>query len=504
MSQPDTLQFLAIERLRPSLFNPRKTFNADALADLKTSISAVGILTPLIARPHPTESGAFELAAGHRRYTVARDLELPTVPVIVRQYTDDELREVLIVENLQRADVHPLEEADALQSLADAGWSPTQIAARIGRDTRFVRRRLALRQLGPEGRALFEAGTITLGVAQVLASADHETQTRVLEDDLAWELEQGRALTVAQVVDAITLDSTELASAPWDLTDATLHAPAGACATCPKRTGHQAELLPELAGDDRCLDAACFDAKRESHSARVVHQLRRSHKRVLEIWHPNSVPGSAKKLGKDVVRSYGQLSKYGNNEGWYGATEKTPGAIPAVVRDGREAGTVQWLSDRFPGKTAPDADSEDDTGNDDWQPRSERQQGRGGEYARKETARHERNAAVEAALVAALPFDPITSPLTLPLLKAPDFVEIMGLADAPNLATAIDLILRKIIEDTSNVWADRLDEDEALVAMAQLLGVDLAPMQAAYDAAIAPPAKPATTSKAKKGRTVAA
>ncbi len=501
MSQPDTLQFIAIARLRPSPFNPRKTFRPEALADLTASVQAVGILTPLIARPHPTEADAFELAAGHRRFTVASAIGLPTVPVIVREYSDDDLREVLIIENLQRADVSALEEADALQALIDGGRTVAQAAERIGRDVRFVRRRLALRNLAPVARELLEQDKISLGVAQVLASADHETQARVIEDDLSWNLEQGRAINVGDVVDAITSDSLELAQAPWDLADATLHTPAGACATCPKRTGHQAELLPEMAGDDRCLDATCFDAKRESHSARVVHQLRRNHKRVLEIWHPNSLPATAKKA-KDVVRSYGQVSRYGNNEGWYGASEQTPGAIPAVVRDGREAGTVQWLSDRFPGTTAATEDEADDEGGD-WQPRAERQARRDDPFARKQAARETRNAAVEAALLAKLPANPLTSPLTLPLLQTLVYFEAPNLAGAADLGEAIRLILAEIVGAVANNLEDVLANDDDLVNVAALLGVDLAPVQAAYDAAIAPPA---TTPKAKgkKARTGAA
>jgi ParB/RepB/Spo0J family partition protein len=487
VSQPDTLRFLAIERLRPSPFNPRRTFAAEQLADLRSSINAVGILTPLIARPHPTEDGAYELAAGHRRFAVASEIGLPTVPVIVREYSDDELREVLIIENLQRADVHPLEEADALQALVDGGRTVGQIAERIGRDVRFVKRRLALRNLSPAARQLLADEKISLGVAQVLASASAEQQAEIL-NDLSWEIEEEDVgITVSDVTRALTGGAVQLSKAPWDLTDATLHKQAGACSVCPKRTGAQVELLPELGGDDRCLDRECYETKGAKHSARVLVELQRSHKRVLQIVKPNSEAAKAK--APDAIPSYGRVPSYGVN-GWYPAKKDAPGAVPAVIRDGSDVGTVQWLTRTKPKASASAGASGSGFDQD--------------EYNRKQKARDTTSAALKKALLAKLPMDLVKSSVILPLFRTRVYCQ-ADLRKAPDVNGVLHALAADVIARVTTLYGDvKLAKDRDLVAVAKVLKVDLAPFQAQYDELVKPPApkpaaKPAAKSKAKSG-----
>lgn len=485
MSQPDTLRLIPIAKLRPSPFNPRKTFATEQLADLRSSIKVGGILTPLIARPAPLEEGAFEIAAGHRRFVVASELELLEAPVIVRNYSDTEMREVMIIENLQRADVHPIEEADALQALVDGGRTVGQIAERIGRDVRFVKRRLALRNLGPEARQLLAEEKISLGAAQLLASAGHEQQAKILHN-LQWRLDEESAVSVGDVTDELTHGAIKLSDAPWDLADATLHKPAGACANCAKRTGAQVEMLPELAGDDRCLDRACFETKGTKYSARVLVELQRSHKRVLQIVKPNSEAAKAK--APDAIPSYGRVPSYGVN-GWYPAKKDAEGAVPAVVREGSDIGTVQWLTRTKPKTSVSGAASGSGFDQD--------------EYNRKQKARETTSAALKKALLAKVPMDLVKSSVLLPLLRSAREITIEVDKKTNDLNGLLHVLASDVIDRVSDLWGDvNLAKEDDLVAVAKLLKVDLAPFQAQYDELVKPPApkepaKPKAGAKAK-------
>ncbi len=191
--------------LRESPWNPRTTFDEDALQDLASSLQTAGQLTPLVVRPHPTESDAYEIAAGHRRFRASAIAGLDDLLCVVRPMDDQTFLEVLTIENLQREDVHPLEEADGYaQMLAHAPLTVADLAARVGKSPRYVRERLTLRALIPALRALYRAGHLTLGHALVLAPLDTPTQERtVREHDALFENQWvGEELTLVPEYDA--------------------------------------------------------------------------------------------------------------------------------------------------------------------------------------------------------------------------------------------------------------------------------------------------------------
>src|SRR2546422_279798 len=107
-----------LEAIEPSLNNPRRRRNKIEDVELMASVVNHGILTPLLVRPMP-EAGKYRIAAGHRRYEAARKLGMTTIPVQVREVTDTEYLEILHVENLQREDVHPLDEAVGFKELLE-------------------------------------------------------------------------------------------------------------------------------------------------------------------------------------------------------------------------------------------------------------------------------------------------------------------------------------------------------------------------------------------------
>ncbi|MGE0363024.1 MAG: ParB/RepB/Spo0J family partition protein [Vicinamibacterales bacterium] len=182
MAPPDGLQpgyhELPIRMLRPSPLNPRR--HVTDVDDLAASIRAHGILEPLLGRATAT---GVEIVAGERRYRAAKAAGLSTVPVLLRELTDAGVVEHAIVENNQRADVHPLDEADAFHRLQalDADYTLDRLAATIGRPLAYVRNRLRLLTLIGDARRAFNDGQLTLGHAQLLAKLTPELQGRALK-----------------------------------------------------------------------------------------------------------------------------------------------------------------------------------------------------------------------------------------------------------------------------------------------------------------------------------
>jgi ParB/RepB/Spo0J family partition protein len=176
--------FVHLDRLVESPWNPRKHFHQGKLEELAASIREHGVITPLLARPASSKDGedTYELAAGHRRFRASRLAGQDVVPVLVRDLTDIQFLEVLTIENLQRDDVHPLEEAQGYQELITrGGYDAQRIADRVGKSIKYIYDRIKLLQLIPEAKKLFLSDRITAGHAILLARLKKEDQARVVD-----------------------------------------------------------------------------------------------------------------------------------------------------------------------------------------------------------------------------------------------------------------------------------------------------------------------------------
>jgi len=161
------LKILAIEALRPGSTQPRKTFKDDRLDELAESIRAQGVIQPILARP--TSDGGFEIVAGERRWRAAQRAGLHEVPVIVRQLTDAEAAEAALVENLQREDLNPLEEARGLSRLiTDFGYTQDALGARVGKDRSTVANALRLLKLPEKVQVMVVDEKLSMGHARAL------------------------------------------------------------------------------------------------------------------------------------------------------------------------------------------------------------------------------------------------------------------------------------------------------------------------------------------------
>lgn len=162
---------LPINDIIPNRDQPRKTFDETALEELAQSISQHGVLQPLLVRPLP--SGGYQLVAGERRWRASRIAKLTEVPVIVKELSDTEAMELAIIENLQREDLNPIEEAEGLQALVDkCGYTQDEIAASVGKSRPAITNSLRLLRLPEEVREMTKNGEITAGHARALLAFD--------------------------------------------------------------------------------------------------------------------------------------------------------------------------------------------------------------------------------------------------------------------------------------------------------------------------------------------
>ncbi len=175
---------LALTQLVPSKSQPRKNFNSAAINELSASIEKQGVLQPLLVRPIPgSMPQRYEIVAGERRWRAAKQAGKTEVPVIVTDYSDREAMTVALVENLQREDLNPIEEAEALQTLRDAyGISQEELAAQLGKSRSAVANALRLLNLSAPMKDGVLQGDISAGHARALLSVENETLRKALYD----------------------------------------------------------------------------------------------------------------------------------------------------------------------------------------------------------------------------------------------------------------------------------------------------------------------------------
>ncbi|HLN25911.1 MAG TPA: ParB/RepB/Spo0J family partition protein [Patescibacteria group bacterium] len=166
------LRTIPVEQLRPGKFQPRRVFDAEAINDLVESVREKGILQPILVRPHPDGSGAFEIIAGERRWRAAQAASLHSMPAIVRELSDREALEIGLIENLQRQDLSPLEEAEGYQRLMeDFSHTQEELAKTVGKSRSHVANMMRLLALPPLVKDMLDHGDLTAGHARALLTS---------------------------------------------------------------------------------------------------------------------------------------------------------------------------------------------------------------------------------------------------------------------------------------------------------------------------------------------
>jgi ParB family chromosome partitioning protein len=286
---------IPVGQIQPSLTNPRKHYDQAALDELAASIRSVGVQVPLSLRiqlrRNVDEAGGpadlYEIVGGERRWRAAQLAGLTAVPAIARVMTDAECRESQLVDNLQRADLTPIEEAECYEALHAAELPVEVLAAKTGKTVPYVAQRLRLLQLVPAAREALRQGVLNLTLALLIArlapaaqekatlyavdpkrfmQGDVATKTasakKHLEEDNGW----WRPATETQMRTWIAEHTLlPLKGVAWRLDDVDLIPNAGSCMECPKRAGNTTALFGDLAADDNtCTDPECYGRKQKA------------------------------------------------------------------------------------------------------------------------------------------------------------------------------------------------------------------------------------------------
>jgi ParB family transcriptional regulator, chromosome partitioning protein len=271
MQNSSAFQYLAIDTIRESTTNPRRTFDEAKLQELAASIRQHGLIQPITVRPN---SHGFELVAGARRYRAAQLAELFSIPARIVELTDAQSQEWQLVENAQRADIHPYEEAQGFQRLLDLpGYDVATLAEKSGKSASHIYARLSVLQLIPEVAEAFTQERITASHANLISRLPVESQADAFEQCWRkdWQDSEPHLLPAKHVSTWIQNNLyLSLADAPFDREDPTLNPAAGACVTCPRRSGYNTSLFSDVTDGDQCLSGPCYQIKLTAYIDREI------------------------------------------------------------------------------------------------------------------------------------------------------------------------------------------------------------------------------------------
>lgn len=253
-------QEIALSRIRPNSWNPRKNFAGEKFDELVKSISEVGVIEPILIRPM-ADTKDYEIVFGERRWRAActaaeqnGGIDQNTIPSLIRELTDDDAFDLTTIENLQREDLNELEEANGFKAYADRHGEDSipELAERIGINHRYIRRRLSVLKLPEKVLAAWGDGRIKYGHLEQLARLQDEKEIlKYLEEIIAtW-----RHYTVAELKSEIDRRAPDLKHALFDTKD---------CKTCSQNSDVQKKLFGEDMEKRRCLNVKCFKQKQNN------------------------------------------------------------------------------------------------------------------------------------------------------------------------------------------------------------------------------------------------
>jgi ParB family chromosome partitioning protein len=256
------IENIPIGKIKPDPNQPRKTFDEKQLQQLSESIKEFGVLQPITVRKSGKD---FIIVMGERRFRASKIANKKTIPSIVRTYENDEVLEVQIIENLQRKDVEPTEEAEAIAYLSDK-YAPSEIAKRLGRTDNFIRQRLKLAGLIDGFKHFVRSGEMTISLGVGVALFEPEVQQMMLET-------MGEEFNAHQINRMINNRTYDLEKAPFDVEDKELVAKAGSCVECPFNAANQGNLFGD--GKMVCTKSACFETKKTKSFLNLIEKSKK-------------------------------------------------------------------------------------------------------------------------------------------------------------------------------------------------------------------------------------
>lgn len=255
---------IELSRISPSPTNPRKHFDEEKLRELSESIRTQDVLQPILIR-HKKDSEDFELIAGERRYRASLMAGLMDIPAFIREMSDLQVLEVQVVENMQRDDLHPLEEAEGYERLMkEHAYTADLLAEKVNKSKAYIYAKLKLTALCEEARAAFYSGlseSIALLIARIPTA---DLQKKALKGIIAPQYGDG-SLSVRQSASYIQNNfMLRIDQAPFKTSDESLLPGVGACGKCPNLAANQPEIYSDLKNADVCTDPDCFAKKKQA------------------------------------------------------------------------------------------------------------------------------------------------------------------------------------------------------------------------------------------------
>jgi ParB family chromosome partitioning protein len=192
----EALQVLPVDKLQRGIYQPRRDMDQTALEELANSIKAQGVIQPIVVRP--VDMGRYEIIAGERRWRAAQLAGLTEVPASIREVPDEAAIAMALIENIQREDLNPIEEAMALERLMDEfELTQAKVAEAVGKSRSTVTNLLRLMKLTPEAKRMLEYGDLEMGHARALLALDGDKQVTAAKEVVA------RGLSVRQTEELV-------------------------------------------------------------------------------------------------------------------------------------------------------------------------------------------------------------------------------------------------------------------------------------------------------------
>ncbi len=270
--------FLNLEAIAPSPTNPRKHFDAAKLTELTESIKSGGVHQPILVRPLPgsrledTEREVeFEIVSGERRWRASIDAGQTKIPAMVRVLDDAQVLEIQMIENLIRADLSPMEEAEGYETLMNrTGTTVEALAAKIGKSRAYIYARLKLLDLNAECQLALREGKIDASRALLIARIpDTNLHAKALAEAMRKDF-HGDVISLRSFQNWLRANvMLHLDDAVFPIADVTLNPKAGSCHDCKKRTKAFPDLLSDVSphiDGDLCLDPECYHQKLQAHA----------------------------------------------------------------------------------------------------------------------------------------------------------------------------------------------------------------------------------------------
>lgn len=310
-----SLKFIKIADITPNPLNPRKTFDQASMDELVASVLKVGVIQPITVRER---GGKYELVCGERRYQAALSVNAAfkdrnTIPASIRQLTDQQAMELMVTENLQRKDVHPMEEADAFKFMMDnMFYTVPDIAAKIGKPEPFVNRRLQLLNLTEDLVKIFRTEELPVGHAELLSRLEPVDQQMWHDKKYAGPQYNAGAGTLKELKSWLKdYTATELSKAPFDIAEEGIGTIRSiACTNCPNNTAVMNLLFPDSPENAICTFKACYRDKCEQNLVRQL-EIALSDPEMVLVYDSYSSNGMYEKLkadGYQVLKGWNEFT----------------------------------------------------------------------------------------------------------------------------------------------------------------------------------------------------